>query len=82
MTTVTTLSDLQREGWHLTAHCQGRYCGNGRKMELAQLIARFGPDHVFINDARIPPLLVCQRCGHKGGSITISAPGRAESARR
>tara|TARA_R110000744_G_scaffold30066_1_gene71318 strand:- start:259 stop:507 length:249 start_codon:yes stop_codon:yes gene_type:complete len=82
MTTLTTLSELQCENWQLTAHCQGRTCGNGRTMEQSQLIARFGPDHVFISDVRIPPLLVCGRCGHKGGSITISAPGSAESARR
>lgn len=82
MTTITTLANLQREGWHLTAHCCGRNCGGARKMDLDSLIARFGPDHVFINDVRIPPLLVCSRCGHKGGSLTISAPGRAESARR
>ena len=81
MTTITTLADLQHEGWHLTAHCCGRYCGGARKMDLAQLIARFGPDHVFINDVKIPQLLVCSRCGHKGGSLTISAPARAESAR-
>ena len=63
MTTLTTLSELQCENWQLTAHCQGRTCGNGRTMEQSQLIARFGPDHVFISDVRIPPLLVCGRCG-------------------
>ena len=71
MTTITTLADLQRESWQLTAHCQGRNCGGARKLDLAALIARFGPDHVFINDQKIPPLL-CRRCGHRGGSLTIN----------
>lgn len=51
-------------------------------MDLVQLIARFGPDHAFINDAIIPPLLVCSQCGHKGGTLTISAASKAESAWR
>ena len=82
MTTITTLADLQHEGWHLTAHCCGRYCGGARKMDLAQLIARFGPDHTFINDTIIPPLLVCSQCGNKGGTLTISAASKAEWAWR
>ncbi|MDF1777535.1 MAG: hypothetical protein P1V13_15990 [Rhizobiaceae bacterium] len=72
LTTITTLADLQRESWQLTAHCQGRNCGGARKLDLVALIARFGPDHVFINDQKIPPLLVCRRCGHRGGSLTIN----------
>ncbi|WP_136660930.1 hypothetical protein [Nitratireductor sp. XY-223] len=76
---VTTLADLQAEGWHCWAHCGARNCGSASKLDIGLLIERFGPGHSFINEARISSLLVCRRCGHQGGRLSICASGNAET---
>ena len=78
ITTTQTFSDLQRDGWTVCANCNGRHCGRGRPLDLAQLIARFGPDHVFINDTKIASRLVCRSCGHRGGRLIFTTPGNAD----
>ena len=70
---VETLQDLKDHGMGLHAHCLALYAGHGAPLDIDKLIEQFGPDYVFINDKRIGPACVCQRCGHKGAKLTVTA---------
>lgn len=65
-----TLGDLKSGGWILLGVCLGRYCGRGMPLDLDSLIARFGADHVVINETKIKRRLRCT-CGHVGGDLRM-----------
>ncbi|MBW8640330.1 CpaF/VirB11 family protein [Hoeflea sp. WL0058] len=73
---LETLSDFKRSnGITLYGNCGAHGCSHGRALPIDGLIERFGPDYVIIGETRIASALRCERCGHRGGVITISASG-------
>lgn len=72
MAELQTLADFKALGYRLTGNCGRPDCGRGRELDIDALIARFGADHPVIGDTRIAAALRCA-CGHKGGSLTVSA---------
>jgi hypothetical protein len=68
---VETLGDLRQNGMGLYAHCIAPNTGHGSPLDLDALIARLGPDHVYINDRRLAsamgmPTLRPQGCADHG----------------
>ncbi|MBW8638949.1 hypothetical protein K1W69_17265 [Hoeflea sp. WL0058] len=74
MRSIETLADLKRSNVTIYGNCTGRHCGHGQPLPIDELIARFGADYVVINETRISAALRCQRCGHRGGMLTLSPP--------
>ncbi|WP_309084137.1 hypothetical protein [Chelativorans sp.] len=69
---IRTLQDLVDHEMQLTAHCGSAFCGHHKVLDLKEMIATFGPDYSCIGDDRLRNAIRCERCGHKGGSVTIS----------
>lgn len=72
MYSLETLADLKRTNTLLNGNC-GK-CGHGGALLIDDLIARFGAAYVVIGETRISAGLRCERCGHKGGMLTLSPP--------
>lgn len=68
-----TLQELIDGDMCLAAHCGALNCGHHRVLDLGMLIARLGPGYSSVGDDRLRNALKCTRCGHKGGSLTLSA---------
>lgn len=68
---LSTLGDLKSAGYSIHGNCAGTYCGRGRRLDLDALISRFGADYVIVNETRIAGALRCDRCGHRGGVLTL-----------
>ena len=79
MKTISTLADLDREGFRVWANCTGEHCGRGRPLDIAALIRRFGGNHSIINETEITSRLRCE-CGHKGGVLHFRPPNKADHA--
>jgi hypothetical protein len=71
---VRTIQDLIDHDMVVTAHC-GRLpkCTHAREIDLEALREARGPDYVIIGNGAFTRALVCGKCGHKGGSITVSS---------
>lgn len=67
---IQTLGDLKAHQIDMWGHCIG--CGGGRRLEMDELIERYGADFVYVGETAISKALVCAKCGRRGGSITIS----------
>ena len=78
MKKITTLADLDREGFQIWGNCTNEYCGRGRPLDIAMLISRFGGNHSIINDTEITSRLRCE-CGQKGGVLILRPPNRADA---
>ncbi|WEX10260.1 hypothetical protein [Chelativorans sp. AA-79] len=71
---ISTIQDLIDFEYHVTAYC-GRWphCSRSNALDLKALRKRLGPSYVLAADSPFTRALVCQRCGHKGGEIRLSA---------
>jgi hypothetical protein len=71
---ITTIQNLIDHEMVVTAHC-GRFpkCTHSHEIDLEALRETRGPDFVIIGNEAFTRALVCGKCGHKGGSITVSS---------
>jgi len=73
---VRTLRDYIDHGLVITAHCS-RYwpiCTHWKRLNLNMLVQRFGWDFaVRENHDLLAGMLICEKCGHRGATFTISA---------
>ena len=68
-----TIADFVRGQMSITAYCKGRDCHRGRRLDLAALADRFGPElDLYAVDLR--PRMRCAECGKKGATFIISPP--------
>ncbi len=72
MASISTLADLKADGTRLIGHCGGPNCGHARQLDLDVLIEIYGTHYSIINERRIAKALLCGRCKHKGGAITLA----------
>lgn len=72
MIKIETLGEIRRHEFIITANCTGFACGRGRPLDIDRLIEIFGEDYSVIEDTRIRAALVCIRCKHRGGSLSVT----------
>ena len=68
MPDLTTLGDVQRNGYRFCVQC--RACNRKTFILPGTLIERFGPATVALS---LNPRFVCQRCGHRGCNVSLVA---------
>lgn len=71
-----SLGSVRALGYVIWAHCDRQGCGHGSELDLEALIGRYG---VEVEAVELNGRLVCQRCGWRGGRITIAPAWRLGS---
>lgn len=73
MPSITTLGEFIAEGGYITAFCENYPCRHRREMDMADLVARLGPDFDMFDPPRaVQRRLRCSACGAKQASIILS----------
>ena len=68
----STLADYKAGGLNLWANCAAPRCAHGAKLNIDGLIDRFGLEYQPVGSSAIQASVVCQRCGARGATLTVS----------
>lgn len=67
---LRTLQGIADAGYHLVARCEG--CGHFSALDLAELIAQFGPDFdPTARSAELRAVVRCAGCGRPGPTVRL-----------
>ncbi len=69
---IDTLADYRRHGMNIWANCAVPTCSHGARLDLEDLIRRFGEAYEPVGGGAIEKAVVCRRCGSRGATLTIS----------
>jgi hypothetical protein len=71
---IYTLGGMIDHGYTLHVYCETWGCGEGRKVDLERLAARYGREHGAMHQDLVGLPWKCQKCGGRKVSFRI-APG-------
>ena len=81
-TVLSTLQDIKVSRHHFFGHCGRPGCSHAKILDIDGLIHRLGPDYEFVGNDKLQKSLVCDVCGHEGGTITLHGPDRGKAPGR
>ena len=70
--TIVTLADYRRHGMNIWVNCAVPTCSHGARLDIEDLIKRFGEAYRPVGSKAIEKAVVCRRCGARGATLTIS----------